>query len=113
MSDSLGLEVLKGITCCLSNDGHIVYEPVKVKCGANACKNCKIDDSYENNFKCSNCNERHDRIDLQNEEINIEVESIIKSSLRVLFQDLEKKLNPVIDALNGLIYLNFFNQCIN
>ena len=41
--------ILKQIKCCLYDDGHIVNEPVVLKCGANACKKC-VSDSIDGNM---------------------------------------------------------------
>ena len=47
--------ILKQIKCCLSaDDNHIQIDPVLLKCGGNACKEC-----VTGSIKCLNCNETH------------------------------------------------------
>ena len=46
---------LNQLKCCAFNDGHIAIEPVLVKCGANACKEC-IKSTKGEVIKCFNCN---------------------------------------------------------
>ena len=102
MSASTKSEFLKRLKCCLNNDGHIVFEPVEISCGAFACKNC-MNDLNETSYKCSNCNKRHEKKELEDKEINEEIETIIKSSLSGLFKDLEAKIDYTVEALMGII----------
>jgi hypothetical protein len=42
-------EILKGLKCCLSEDGHFIYEPVSLKCGGNPCRKCINEDLERKN----------------------------------------------------------------
>ena len=92
--------ILKQIKCCLHDDGHIVNEPVLLKCGANACKKC-VSDSIEGMLKCYFCNGQHEKKDLLNAPNNKMVESVITLFLDDLFQDLNKKLESTTVLLKS------------
>ena len=47
-------DLLDQIKCCLNEDGHIVHDPVLLKCGYNACKKC-CSDPVVSTFKCLRC----------------------------------------------------------
>ena len=93
-------QILNQMKCCLSNDGHIVIEPVLLTCGANACKQC-VNLSSEEMMKCFSCNEKHAKKNFLNSSINTFVETSVKSFLAELFQDLNFKLNTTIEASKG------------
>ncbi len=92
--------ILKQIKCCLYDDGHIVNEPVLLKCGANACKKC-VSDSIGGKIKCFFCNDQHEKKDLLNAANNKMVESVITLFLDDLFHDLNKKLESKTVLLKG------------
>ena len=56
---SLPEYVLSQIKCCLSQDQHILEEPVLLKCGGNACKECI--QNYR--FECQKCSMKHNKND--------------------------------------------------
>jgi hypothetical protein len=102
--------ILNQLKCCLYDDGHIVHEPILLKCGANACKKC-IDDSIDTTLKCFSCNSNHEKNDFLNEPINKMVKSVIDlfsndliQYLTNLFQDLNKTLESSISLMKGLNY---------
>jgi hypothetical protein len=103
---SIPKEVLNKIRCCLFDDGHIVIEPVVLKCGANACIKC-FDNSTVTKIKCFGCNETHKKNDLLNAaETDSEiVDSLIHSFLPDLFEDLKNKLETTAELLKSLFLL--------
>jgi hypothetical protein len=92
--------ILKQINCCLYDDGHIVNEPVLLKCGANACKKC-VSDSSDGMLSCFFCNSQHEKKDLLNASNNKMVESVITLFLNDLFHGLNKKLESTTVLLKG------------
>jgi hypothetical protein len=98
---SIPEDMLKQMRCCLSDDGHIVQEPIVLKCGLTACKIC-VDDSVTAILYCFGCNGTHEKKDFIDAPIIKFIESFIKSSLPDLFQDLNNKLKSTCDLLKGL-----------
>jgi hypothetical protein len=92
--------ILKQIKCCLYDDGHIVNEPVLLKCGANACKKC-VSDSIGGMIKCYFCNDQHEKNDLLNAPNNKMAEYGVQSFLDDLFKDLNNKLESTTVLLKG------------
>ncbi len=92
--------ILKQIKCCVYDDGHIVNEPVVLKCGANACKKC-VSDSIGKTIKCYFCNSQHEKNDLLNAPNNKMAESVIILFLDDLFKDLNSKLESTTVLLQG------------
>ena len=90
--------LFKKIKCCLSNDNHIVHEPIYFKCDFNACKKCIIDSKLET-LKCFGCNGTHPKADYLNAPVNTVAEFLVKTNLKDLFDDLNKK----IEFFTGLI----------
>jgi hypothetical protein len=91
--------------CCLSDDGHIVIEPVNLMCGFIACKKC-VDDSTLTTIQCFGCRQIHEKKDLINAPNNKFVESFIQSFLPDLFQDLRTKMKSTSELLKGLILIS-------
>jgi hypothetical protein len=96
-------EMLKGLKCCLSEDGHFIYEPITLKCGANACRKCIQEDSERNKIKCYNCKDFHDKQDYWNSGVNVLVKNVINLFLNDLIQDLEDKLRLTEQELKGIL----------
>jgi hypothetical protein len=97
--------ILDQIKCCLSNDGHIVHEPILLNCGANCCKNC-IRQSRNYMIPCFGCNGHHEKIlTLLNAPINKIVETIIHSSLDDLIEHLDVKIQNATAFMTGLMIL--------
>ena len=84
--------LLNDLTCCLGKNehGHIINEPLLLKCGCNACKSCAYDVTCTT-FKCHKCNVIHERKDLLSSTRNKIAETVISTSLNGLFEYLEKK----------------------
>ena len=101
-------DVLNQIRCFLSDDGHIVHEPIVLKCGLNACKKC-VESSAVSTLKCFGCKSTHEKNDFINSPIIKFIESFIQSFLPDLFQDLNEKLKYTCDLLKGL---NFDSKII-
>ena len=93
--------ILNAIRCCLSDDGHIVIEPVVLKCGLNACKKC-VDDSKLTTIQCFGCGENHEKKDYINAPISNSIMIFIKVYLGDLFEDLKVKLKSTSELLKGL-----------
>jgi hypothetical protein len=99
---SIPEDILKGLKCCLSEDGHYIYEPITLKCGGNACKKCINKDSKENKIKCYNCLDFHDKQDYRNSGVNVMVKSVMNLFLKDLIQDLEVELRLTEGELKGI-----------
>jgi hypothetical protein len=93
-------DLLKEIECCLSNDRHIVSEPVLFECGENACKNC-VNSLKENSNKCYSCDKNHDKKELLNAPFNKLAETIIKINLKDIFELIGEKVRTTIESLQG------------
>ena len=87
--------ILNQMKCGLSNDGHIVTEPILLKCGANACKICINQNEI---FKCFSCNEKKDYL---NSTIDKMVVHVFDLFLNDLCQDLHKKFEITFSLLKG------------
>jgi hypothetical protein len=74
-------DLLNQIKCCLNEDGHIVHEPVLLKCGNNACKKC-CSDPVVSTVKCLRCHAIHDKNELFSALNNKTIDSIIRLFLR-------------------------------
>jgi hypothetical protein len=111
-------DLLKQLSCCLSDDGHIVQEPILIKCGANACKKCveissHLSVNYEihswdyrttsmnPSFFCFSCQLEHQKNYLSNTTSNKIVETLIHSFLGDLFIDLKSKQESTTRLLKG------------
>ena len=104
--------VFKQIKCCLSaDDSHIIIEPVILKCGGNACKECVI-----GSFKCLHCNNTHSNDDYTDCK---SVESLIRFVMKDLNSDLDDQIRSTKDLLksfylfcflNSILKLEFFNR---
>ena len=89
--------LLKQIKCCLNkNDKHTLVDPVLLKCGGNACKEC-----VTGSIKCLNCNETHLKGDFIENKL---AESLIRSFMKDQYVSLDEE----IDLLKGF-YLFIFN----
>jgi hypothetical protein len=95
--------ILNQIKCCLNEDGHIVHEPVLLKCGYNACKKC-CSDQVVSTVKCLRCHAIHEKTELINAPNNKAIDFIIQTFLNDLFQDLNFKLES-IKSLNLLLLI--------
>jgi hypothetical protein len=92
----------KLIKCCLNNDDHIVYEPIMVKCGGNACKKC-VNDATMSNLKCFYCNENHLKAEMLKMPPNQMIQKIIENKyLKDLVQTLKLKLIETAKELEGM-----------
>jgi hypothetical protein len=98
-------DILKGLKCCLSEDGHYIYEPISLKCGANACRKCIHKDLERNKTKCYNCMDFHDKQDYRNFGVNIMVKNVINLFLNDLILDLEDKLRLTEQELKGILII--------
>ena len=95
--------VINQLKCCAFNDGHIAIEPVLVKCGANACKECvKGEVIY-----CYTCNGTHETKDSINSPIIKSSESMVQYFLNDLFEytkEIKKTIGSKLSSI--LIYLS-------
>ena len=97
---SLPADVLKQIKCCLNEDEHILIDPVLLKCGANACKEC-ISESLSCLVKCLNCNGSHSKYDYFT--INKLANSLIHFVMKDLSGNLHKEIKSIKEDLKGLV----------
>ena len=93
-------DILNQLKCCAFNDGHIAIEPVLVKCGANACKECIKTASVIN---CYNCNDTHETKDLINSPINKLSESMVKIYLNDLFDYAKETMKAIGSKLSSIL----------
>jgi hypothetical protein len=107
ISDAL----LNQIKCCLSTDGHIVIEPVVLKCGGNACRECANSSPNTFSIDCFSCSHKHERTELLNAPANKFASIFIKSSLHDLFEYIEVKLDSTYSLLTGTVSVK--STCIN
>lgn len=99
--------ILKELKCSLRSDGHYAYEPVVLKCGSNACKNC-IKDAKDEKLKCYSCGDEHQKKDYSDFKINKVAKSVMKSFLEDLIQDLDTKLAATEESLKGNFIFSLF-----
>ena len=100
-------DILNQLKCCAFDDGHIAIEPVLVKCGANACKEC-IKTSKEDVIICYNCNGTHETKDLINSPINKLSESMVK----IYMNDLLEYAKETVKTIDSKLSSNLFYLCI-
>ena len=91
---------LNQIKCCALDDGHIVIEPVLVKCGANACKECIKTAEVIN---CYNCNGTHQTKDSINSPINKSSELIVQYFLNDLFEYAKETMKTIGSKLSSIL----------
>ena len=101
--------VLNQIKCCLSNDGHIIIDPVILRCKGNACKECVVD-SKEEVISCYSCNRVHDKKDLLNSAEITRTETLVQSLIGELFEYTEKRIKKINENLNSKFYLFILAQ---
>jgi hypothetical protein len=109
---SIPQELLKQIQCCFGNDEHIAIHPVLLICGGNACKDC-ISTSNKEIMNCIFCKMDHKKNEIIKSPRNQIVETIIKSFLSDLFQDLSKKLDSINNSMKGFSNLIFLVLLLN
>ena len=90
-------DVYQSLICSLSNDQHIVEEPISLDCGHYICKKCI---SSEKKITCKACNQVTDR-DLKNAKESIPSKVIIHHLLSQLFVELEKKTSEGVQNFKG------------
>ena len=85
--------VLNQIKCCSNceDKNHVLIEPVLLKSGGNACKEC-INDS----FKCLHCNSIHSNHDLTECK---SAESLIRYFMKDLSDHLDVEIHSTKDLL--------------
>ena len=96
---SIPENVLKQVSCSLSDDGHIVYEPILLKCGDNACKKCIFESA--DLFNCQICHREHEKKDYIAAPTNKAIDIIIEMYYDKINQNLNSKLKSAKEALNG------------
>lgn len=101
---SIPENVLKEIKCCLSNDDHIVIEPVLLSCDGNACNRCIY--SFKESL-CKNCSKKHDNDDVLYAPDNKMAKKLVEKYINEIFQDLIARLELIKEGLRGM--LTFIN----
>jgi hypothetical protein len=95
-------ELYRQMLCCVSEDLHIVFEPVLITiCNGHACKNC-INNLSTDTVNCLYCNKEHKKREMLTMPINHVMKTIIeKTYLNDLIDDLEKKHQEKSIACTG------------
>ena len=83
--------VLNTLKCCLNKNGHIVIDPVVLKCKGSACKQC-VKDIKNDDIECYCCNEKHLKRHLLEAPGSIIAETLVQTFLTDLFEYIENKL---------------------
>ena len=101
-------DILSDLKCSIKSDFHYAYEPILLKCGSNACKNCIIDSPNEK-IKCYGCGDDHDKKDYLDSKINKIAKTVAVSFLNDLIEDLNSKLSSLESFSNGnkIFKINF------
>ena len=94
--------ILNQMKCCAFNDGHIAIEPVLVKCGVNACKEC-IKSAKGEVIYCYNCNGTHEAKDSFNLTINKLSESMVQYYLNDLFEHAKENMKTIVSKLSSIL----------
>jgi hypothetical protein len=92
--------VLNQIKCCFFNDGHIAIEPIQLKCGATACKEC-VNEANEEKLDCNSCKDKHEKKDLTSIPINKVAETLVHSFLQDLLEYIQIKYNNIKAAIKS------------
>jgi hypothetical protein len=95
--------ILNQMKCCLNADSHIVYYPVLLKCGGNACKLC-VNNDHDEILNCFWCNKKHEKNELINAPYNTIVDSLIDFYIKDLLKDLNEKIESTVESLHGNFY---------
>ena len=96
----LSKQVLNELECCLHDDGHIVIDPVLLKCGGNACNSC-INNIQSTVVDCKSCKETHEKKYLLECTSNRLASTLVKDYLSDLFQYVDKKVEYLTQSLKG------------
>jgi hypothetical protein len=100
------------ITCCLSEDKHLIHDAVVLKCGGKACAKCT-----QSSSKCNRCQIKHDPVD---ENLLIRdslVEIFMQTSYSTIIQYLNtqyqiKQQDFKCDTKGALFSYYFYLNCI-
>ena len=92
--------ILSDLKCCIKSDYHYAYEPILLKCGSNACKNC-ITEASNAKVKCYGCGDNHDIKDYLDSKINKIAKTISITFLNDLIQNLNSRLSKLESFLKG------------
>ena len=93
--------LLNQLKCCLSDDGHIIIDPVLLKCKGNSCKKC-ISDSKKEDIYCYKCINNHSKQDLLNASENAFAETYILENLSDLFKYVGNKWKFFSEKLQSI-----------
>jgi len=92
---------LNHLKCCLHKDGHIVIQPVLLKCRSNACKQCILD-SKEEKVICYSCKDTHDKKELLNTTtLNRTAETLTQNFLTDLIDYIQDKIKLIYESVEG------------
>jgi hypothetical protein len=98
----LNEDILQNLKCCLGKFEfeHIVKDPIMLKCGGNACRECL------NGSICRICNKVHQFGDANQYSTNKSAEILIKACFNSLLDKLKLDLSENL-ILNTSILFNF------
>lgn len=107
-------DILQTLQCGLSNDDHILMQPVSLSCGHSVCKKCiPLNFNYdgvetgcgtihnEQINKCKLCGKQN-TINLNQMNESQPVKQLLKLYLNDLFQMLEERFDESIKSLKGI-----------
>ena len=94
--------VINQMKCSFFNDGHIAIEPIQLKCGATACREC-VNNSSDEKIDCNSCKEKHEKKDLINLPVNKVAETLVHNFLEDLLEDIKIKYKKIRSAIKGKI----------
>ena len=92
-------KTLSKIKCCVSNNSHVVDEPVILNCGSNACVNC-IKESNNETILCLCCDKEYYRNELLEKPQNKNINNTIQFFLTDLLQDIHRSIYLIRENLN-------------
>ena len=91
---------LKILQCAVSNENHIVKEPVSLPCGHSACKKCVYPFCLFHETKCKECGSSS-KIDFQDFKNSLAVDMIFEENVSKLFILLEEKFKKSLAEMKG------------
>ena len=82
-------KLLENLKCCLHDDGHVVIEPLQLKCGGVACQTC-VTDKKATTTKCFECKKEHSENDFINTSPNKIAQILIEVNVKDIFKYLKE-----------------------
>lgn len=99
--------ILNQMKCCLNNDDHFAIDPIVLKCGASACKQC-INDSKDSIFSCYSCNGKHEKKIFIDSPVSKLAQSLVHTFMGDMFECVETKLKEATDIFKSLFIFKHY-----